>query len=65
MRRLFLQPQHGVGKKRIRVGPESTVPYLEVMYGADGMGQMRRLKKQLDPAWILNRETMMPLEGAE
>ena len=54
--------EHGVGKKRITVGPGSTVPYLEVMYGPGGMQELRALKAQLDPAWILNRDTMMPWE---
>jgi len=55
--------EHGVGKKRIRLSPDSSVPYLEVMYGADGMRGLRMLKSQLDPAWILNRDTMIPWDG--
>lgn len=55
--------EHGVGKKRVRLGPDSTVPYLELMHGADGMRALRMLKSQLDPAWILNRDTMIPWDG--
>lgn len=55
--------EHGVGKKRVRLDGESTTPYLEVMYGADGMRELRMLKEQFDPAWILNRDTVIPWDG--
>jgi len=54
--------EHGVGKKRVWVDRENAVPYLELMYGADGIAQMRSLKLQLDSHWVLNRDTLIPWE---
>ncbi len=43
--------EHGIGKiKR---------PYMELMYGKDGVEQLRRLKETLDPKWILNPGNML------
>lgn len=46
--------EHGIGKVRI--------PYLEMMVGREGLRQMARLKKALDPAGILNRGNIFPAE---
>jgi len=56
--------EHGVGKKRIWLETGETVPYLQLMFGEAGLQEMSKLKRQLDPGWILNRGTMMPPEGA-
>lgn len=44
--------EHGIGKLRI--------PYLEMMVGAEGLKQMARLKKMVDPNGILNRGNIFP-----
>jgi D-lactate dehydrogenase (cytochrome) len=54
--------EHGVGKKRIHLGAGTSAPYLELMFGHKGIEAMGELKRQLDPAWILNRDTLMPRE---
>jgi len=52
--------EHGIGKKRVWLDESTTIPYLELMVGEAGMKAMARLKEQLDPAWILNRDTVLP-----
>ncbi|MDD5439323.1 MAG: FAD-binding oxidoreductase [Candidatus Omnitrophica bacterium] len=42
--------EHGIGKMRRE--------YLKVLYGDEGIGQMKRVKEALDPHWILGRGTM-------
>ena len=46
--------EHGIGKVRI--------PYLERMVGREGLKQMARVKKALDPEGILNRGNIFPAE---
>ncbi|MFP4171209.1 MAG: FAD-binding oxidoreductase [Methanomassiliicoccales archaeon] len=46
--------EHGIG--RIKKG------YLSMMYGAQGMEEMRRVKRTLDPRSILNPGNMLDLE---
>ena len=56
--------EHGVGKKRVWLDGGRTAPYLELMHGAHGMQALSELKSQLDPAWILNRDTLIPWKPA-
>lgn len=51
--------EHGVGKKTIVIDGER-VPYLQVMYGAEGLEQIAATKRALDPEWILNPGNMVP-----
>lgn len=53
--------EHGVGKKTLPVGGRR-VPYLEVMYGREGLEEIARAKLALDPAAILNRGNMVPAD---
>ena len=46
--------EHGIGKLKH--------PFLEVMYGKDGLKQMALLKKSLDPACILGLDNIFPKE---
>lgn len=46
--------EHGIGKARI--------PYLERMVGREGLKQMARVKKALDPEGLLNRGNIFPAE---
>lgn len=46
--------EHGIGKAR--------VPYLEWMVGREGLRQMARVKKALDPNGILNPGNIFPVE---
>ena len=46
--------EHGIGKIKHR--------YLEEMYGRDGILQMARIKKALDPACILGLDNIFPKE---
>lgn len=57
--------EHGVGKKQIRTPDGRNVPYLELMYGVDGLHALADLKRQLDPAWVLNPDTLIPYPGSE
>ena len=52
--------EHGIGKKRAWVDASTTIPYLELMVGTEGIEAMSSLKRQLDPGWILNRDTVLP-----
>jgi D-lactate dehydrogenase (cytochrome) len=45
--------EHGIGKLK--------KPMLEVLYGSEGISQMRELKLKLDPAGILNRGNLFDL----
>ncbi len=53
--------EHGVGKKTIQMDGKA-VPYLELMYGKEGLLQIARAKKALDPALVLNVGNMVPRE---
>ncbi|HQI05783.1 MAG TPA: FAD-binding oxidoreductase [bacterium] len=44
--------EHGIGKLKHR--------YLEMMYGAEGIREMRRIKSVFDPHFLLNRGNMFP-----
>ncbi len=46
--------EHGIGKMRI--------PYLEMMVGKEGLKQMARVKRALDPEGILNPGNIIPVE---
>lgn len=49
-----ISAEHGIGKIKH--------PYLEVMYGKDGLKQMVDIKKLFDPKCILNRGNIFPEE---
>lgn len=53
--------EHGVGKKTLPIDGRR-VPYLELMYGPEGLAEIAATKRALDPAWILNRGNMVPDE---
>ena len=53
--------EHGVGKKTVNVGGQ-TVPYLELMYGREGLREIARVKRALDPNLILNIGNVIPRE---
>jgi D-lactate dehydrogenase (cytochrome) len=55
-----ISAEHGVGKKTIAVDGK-TMPYLEIMLGHEGLLQIARAKKALDPNLILNVGNMVPL----
>lgn len=44
--------EHGIGKLKR--------PFLEVMYGQEGIAEMQAVKRALDPKWLLNRGNMIP-----
>jgi len=46
--------EHGIGKTRRE--------YLEIMYGRCGIMEMARIKKALDPNWILGLDNIFPKE---
>jgi len=46
--------EHGIGKLKHR--------YLEMMYGPDGIREMVRIKKEIDPACILGLDNIFPKE---
>lgn len=52
--------EHGVGKKQLRDAHGVDRPYLWYMYGDEGLSAVSAVKRQLDPAWILNPGTMIP-----
>ena len=47
--------EHGIGKIKHR--------YIEIMYGKNGISEMRRVKKIFDPYQILNRDNIFKYEG--
>ncbi len=51
--------EHGVGKKMITVDGR-TIPYLELMYGKQGVMEIARTKQALDPNLVLNVGNMVP-----
>jgi D-lactate dehydrogenase (cytochrome) len=53
--------EHGVGKKTLLVEGK-TVPYLELMYGKHGIAEIVRVKRELDPQWLLNVGNMVQVE---
>jgi D-lactate dehydrogenase (cytochrome) len=53
--------EHGVGKKTVMKNGEQ-IPYLELMYGQEGLKEIARVKKVFDPKGILNIGNMIPRE---
>ncbi|MBD3292369.1 MAG: FAD-binding protein [Armatimonadia bacterium] len=53
--------EHGVGKKTLPIRGRR-VPYLEVMYGPEGLEEIARTKLAVDPEAILNRGNMVPAQ---
>ncbi len=51
--------EHGVGKKLMPLDGE-LVPYLQLMYGREGLEEIASTKRALDPADILNLGNMVP-----
>ncbi len=51
--------EHGVGKKTLPIDGRA-VPYLELMYGREGLAEIAAAKRALDPARILNPGNMIP-----
>jgi len=51
--------EHGVGKKTLTVDGR-TIPYLELMYGREGVMEIARTKQALDPNLLLNVGNMVP-----
>ena len=45
--------EHGIGKLKR--------PFLEAMYGAEGIEQMQAVKRALDSKWLLNQGNMIPI----
>jgi D-lactate dehydrogenase (cytochrome) len=57
----LITAEHGVGKKTyVDNGVEK--PYLEVMYGRQGLESIAAIKNALDPNWILNRGNVVSIE---
>jgi len=54
-----ISAEHGVGKKTVEVAGRK-VPYLELMYGREGLEQIASIKRALDPNLILNIGNMLP-----
>jgi len=53
--------EHGVGKKTyVDNGIEK--PYLELMYGKQGLESVAAIKNAIDPNWILNRGNVVSVE---
>lgn len=53
--------EHGVGKKAVLVEGRR-VPYLELMLGREGLRDIARLKRAVDPNLVLNVGNMVPRE---
>ncbi|MEN6302995.1 MAG: FAD-binding oxidoreductase [Armatimonadia bacterium] len=51
--------EHGVGKKTIIVDNQP-LPYLQLMYGEEGLKQIAATKRALDPKWLLNPGNVIP-----
>ena len=47
--------EHGIGKLKR--------PFLQIMYGDEGIAEMAAVKRILDPKWILNPGNMIPKPG--
>jgi D-lactate dehydrogenase (cytochrome) len=54
-----ISAEHGVGKKTAEIGG-IVMPYLQLMYGEEGLRQIAAVKQALDPKWILNAGNMIP-----
>lgn len=53
--------EHGVGRKTVPVDGRS-LPYLELLYGRQGLEQIARAKRAVDPRLVLNVGDMVPRE---
>ena len=53
--------EHGVGKKTLPIDGRR-MPYLELMYGREGLEEIARAKLAVDPQAILNRGNMVPAD---
>ncbi len=53
--------EHGVGKKTLLVEGK-TIPYIQVMYGEAGVREIARVKRELDPQWLLNAGNIVGYE---
>jgi FAD/FMN-containing dehydrogenase len=53
--------EHGVGKKTY-VDNGAPKPYLELMYGRQGLESIATIKTAIDPNWILNRGNVVTAE---
>ncbi|MBU0609374.1 MAG: FAD-binding oxidoreductase [Armatimonadetes bacterium] len=51
--------EHGVGKKTAEIDGV-VMPYLQIMYGEQGLREIAAIKQALDPKWILNPGNMVP-----
>ena len=51
--------EHGVGKKTYREDGFQK-PYLEILYGKQGLESIAAIKNALDPNWVLNRGNVVP-----
>jgi D-lactate dehydrogenase (cytochrome) len=56
-----ISAEHGVGKKTAEIDGK-TVPYLQLMYGEEGLEEIAAVKRALDPKWILNPGNMVPID---
>jgi D-lactate dehydrogenase (cytochrome) len=54
-----ISAEHGVGKKTVELDGR-VVPYLQLMFGKDGLRQIAAVKRALDPNLILNVGNMVP-----
>ncbi len=54
-----ISAEHGVGKKTVEIEGR-IMPYLQLMYGREGLQEIAVVKQALDPRWILNRGNMTP-----
>ncbi len=55
-----ISAEHGVGKKKLSDEAGTLRPYLYFMHGPSGIEAIQRVKRLLDPYWLLNPETMVP-----
>ncbi|HAV42396.1 TPA: hypothetical protein DCX15_00045, partial [bacterium] len=53
--------EHGVGKKMVKIKGRE-IPYLELMYGREGLLEIAKIKQIFDPNSILNVGNMVPRE---
>jgi D-lactate dehydrogenase (cytochrome) len=58
-----LSGEHGMGKKTLEVDGRP-VPYIQLMYGEDGLRQIAAAKAAVDPDFLLNSGNIVPSPGA-
>lgn len=54
-----ISAEHGVGKKTAEVDGK-VMPYLQLMYGEEGLQEIAQVKRALDSNWLLNVGNMVP-----